>query len=651
MPPILLLIYNRPEHTRLVLQRLRELGITELYVSADGPKDAADMVACRKAQDACRTTGMNLISNFRTTHLGCKNGVISGINWFFNHVESGIILEDDCIPNAAFLDFCSHMLEQYASNSSVYMVSGNNPLGTWESGHSHHFSRIGHIWGWATWRDRLENFDPNLPNLESFSENNGFTRLFGNTDIPKELVRNVKSALNGTIDTWDFLWTTHQAILGRLAIIPSENLIENIGFDSSATHTSFRPLWISTHVRNELLVYSNPSCQPDRAYEMSLFSSKKRNKIGSNSPNFFLAKGRVCNQKLRVLQINSTESGGGAESIVLQNHRMLLSKGHFAKFLVGSSSSTEEGLELLQSDAIKQINTFCPDVIHIHNLHETALSLESLCELSKEIPVVWTLHDSWLTTGSEFHPFDLEGQNLSYLDLERYQFVLERRKSVISATSIRFLAPSQWMRNRMLKIYGLETHFVANAIAIPSKKPKDDTKGSYLLFVANHADRNPYKDLDTLISAWKIVVKILNIKQLNLICIGGKKEGYSFRGSTFQMLERQSSSVVKEYLSEALFLVQASLQDNSPLSIMESHSVGTPVIASMVGGIPELLGSLESELMYETQNPTDLANNLISALQRVKELREEVTSNSRNLIDTAEMNNTYLGHYLDVIHG
>jgi hypothetical protein len=71
----------------------------------------------------------------------------------------------------------------------------------------------------------------------------------------------------------------------------------------------------------------------------------------------------------------------------------------------------------------------------------------------------------------------------------------------------------------------------------------------------------------------------------------------------------------------------------------------------MVGGIPELLGSLESELMYETQNPTDLANSLISALQRVKELREEVTSNSRNLIDTAEMNNTYLGHYLDVIHG
>jgi len=651
MPPILLLIYNRPEHTRLVLHRLRELGITELYVSADGPKDSADMVACRNAQDACRITGMNLISNFRTTHLGCKNGVISGINWFFNHVESGIILEDDCIPNAAFLDFCSHMLEQYASNSSVYMVSGNNPLGTWESGHSHHFSRIGHIWGWATWRDRWENFDPDLRNLESFSENNGFTRLFGNTEIPKELKQNVESALSGYLDTWDFQWTTHHAILGRLAIVPSENLIENIGFGSAATHTTTRPKWISSHVRKGSMVYSNPQCQPDRAYEMSLFSSKKRNEIGCNSPYLFLSKGNLCNQKLRILQINSTESGGGAESIALQNHRLSLSKGHVAKFLVGSTNSTEEGLELLQSDAIKQIKTFCPDVIHIHNLHGTTLSLENLCELSTKIPVVWTLHDSWLTTGSEFHPFELDGQNLSYLNLERYQSVLERRKSLISAANIRFLSPSQWMRNRMLKTHGLETHFVANAISRPSKKSKNETKGKYMLFVANHANRNPYKDLETLISAWKIVVKTLNDKRLNLVCIGGTNHEYSFRGSTFQMLERQSSAFVKEYLSDALFLVQASLQDNSPLTILESHSVGTPVIASMVGGIPELLGPLESKLMYEAQNPTDLANSLISAFQLIDELRKEVTSNSQNSNSIEDMHTTYLGHYLDVIYG
>jgi len=651
MPPILLLIYNRPEHTRLVLQRLRELGITDLYVSADGPKDSTDIVACRNAQDACRITGMNLISNFRTTHLGCKNGVISGINWFFNYVESGIILEDDCIPNAAFLDFCSHMLKDYASISSVYVVSGNNPLGTWESGYSHHFARIGHIWGWATWRDRWENFDPDLPNLESFSENNGFMRLFGNTDIPKELKHNVKSALNGTLDTWDFQWTTHHAMLGRLAIIPSENLIENIGFDSSATHTAIRPNWISSHVRKEFLVYSHPPCQLDRAYEMSLFSSKKRNEIGSNSPNFFLVKGKVCNQKLRILQINSTESGGGAESIALQNHRILLSKGHFSKFLVGNISSTEEGVELMQKDVLSQINSFCPDVMHIHNLHGTSLSLESLCELSREIPVVWTLHDSWLTTGSEFHPFELDGQKLSYLDFERFQSVLQKRKDLISTANIRFLAPSQWMRNRMLKMHGLEAHFVANAITSPSKKPKDETKGSFLLFVANHANRNPYKDLETLINAWKIVVKALNGKRLDLVCIGGIKQEYCFKGSSFKMLERQSSAIVMGYLNDALVLVQASLQDNSPLSIIESHSVGTPVIASMVGGIPELLGPLESELMYEAQNPQDLASSLICAFQLIDELRKEVTSNSQNMNSIVDMSNTYLGHYLDVIHG
>jgi glycosyltransferase involved in cell wall biosynthesis len=79
--------------------------------------------------------------------------------------------------------------------------------------------------------------------------------------------------------------------------------------------------------------------------------------------------------------------------------------------------------------------------------------------------------------------------------------------------------------------------------------------------------------------------------------------------------------------------------------------VGTPVIASMVGGIPELLGPLESELMYEAQNPQDLASSLICAFQRIHELRKEVTSNCQNIVSIEDIYNTYLGHYLDVIHG
>jgi hypothetical protein len=71
----------------------------------------------------------------------------------------------------------------------------------------------------------------------------------------------------------------------------------------------------------------------------------------------------------------------------------------------------------------------------------------------------------------------------------------------------------------------------------------------------------------------------------------------------------------------------------------------------MVGGIPELLGPLESKLMYEAQNPTDLANSLISAFQLIDELRKEVTSNSQNSNSIEDMHTTYLGHYLDVIYG
>ncbi len=155
--PILLLIFNRPDLTKKVFDQIKKAKPTQLFIAADGPR-----VGREHEQELCaqaRAT-VDLIdwdcevkTLFRDTNLGCGLGVSSAINWFFDHVEEGIILEDDCIPDLSFFSFCQTMLEQYRHDDRVAMISGTNVLpnqSVRESSYS--FARYYDIWGWATWR-------------------------------------------------------------------------------------------------------------------------------------------------------------------------------------------------------------------------------------------------------------------------------------------------------------------------------------------------------------------------------------------------------------------------------------------------------------------------------------------------------------------
>ena len=182
--PVLLLVYNRPEQTFRVLQRLKEFGVTTIFVSGDGPKSKDDRIKTDEVK-SCVNRFSSIISNvqFLEKNEGCKKAVITGINWFFDNVEEGIILEDDCMPSEHFLAFTNDLLNRYRNERKVWMISGNNPLGKWEAEGNHFFSRIGHIWGWATWRDRWDDFRPELPYIQSFIDDNGFKKAFGPTQL------------------------------------------------------------------------------------------------------------------------------------------------------------------------------------------------------------------------------------------------------------------------------------------------------------------------------------------------------------------------------------------------------------------------------------------------------------------------------------
>lgn len=233
--PILLIIFNRPDKVQALVNALSKLKPRRIYVSADGPRENVpeDKERCEAARKIIREISWpsEVITNFSEKNLGCKEAVSKGITWFFEHVDEGIILEDDCIPSPSFFPFCDQLLERYRSNKEVMHINGTTFLTPQEATNqsdSYHFSRIPHVWGWATWKRAWSMYDIDMKGIDSVQNS------FPHAKYWKNLWKHVR---NKKIDTWDAQWVYSIMSNGGLTITPTDNLIENIGFDGDATHT------------------------------------------------------------------------------------------------------------------------------------------------------------------------------------------------------------------------------------------------------------------------------------------------------------------------------------------------------------------------------------------------------------------------------
>ena len=176
--------------------------------------------------------------NFSDSNLGCRRRVASGLDWVFDSVEEAVILEDDCVPHATFFPFCQELLERYRSDSRVMAISGDNfQLGRPRTRHSYYFSRYSHIWGWASWRRAWQHYDPELTRWPEIRDDRLLEDILEDPTAVAYWTRAFEDAYTGTIDTWDYHWMLACWIQGGLTVLPSVNLVSNIGFDQDATHT------------------------------------------------------------------------------------------------------------------------------------------------------------------------------------------------------------------------------------------------------------------------------------------------------------------------------------------------------------------------------------------------------------------------------
>ena len=242
---VLIIAWRRPNHLKQVIDAVRKVAPTKMFVAVDGPRLGDDYAEERKLIDLTKAViekeidwDCELRLNYQEHNLGCRVGVSTGITWFFENVEEGIILEDDCVPGVDFFRFATEMLTKYRKDDRIMHIAGNNfNKGRNFNKDSYYFSIYNHMWGWATWRSawKLYNFNETdwleikstnfLANyLSSKIEVNFWTKYFEEIFVHK------------TLDTWDYVWRLNIWSNNGLAIAPNVNLVTNIGFDELGTH-------------------------------------------------------------------------------------------------------------------------------------------------------------------------------------------------------------------------------------------------------------------------------------------------------------------------------------------------------------------------------------------------------------------------------
>ena len=249
-PPVLFIVFARPDTTARVFEAIRRARPGKLYVAADGPR--ADKPGEKERSEQVRSivTAVDwpceVRTFFRDRNYGCGEQVTAAINWFFSLEEEGIILEDDCFPSNSFFQFCAELLDRYRNDTRVMMIGGNNlePKRVREPEYSYTFSRLTYIWGWATWRRAWKLHDFQMPLFGEVDKKQYLLPTYSSIyerDLFQYVFRKMYAgddAITSRRNIWDYQWQFACKVHSGLVIVPAVNLVSNIGFGEHATSVS-----------------------------------------------------------------------------------------------------------------------------------------------------------------------------------------------------------------------------------------------------------------------------------------------------------------------------------------------------------------------------------------------------------------------------
>lgn len=297
---------------------------------------------------------------------------------------------------------------------------------------------------------------------------------------------------------------------------------------------------------------------------------------------------------MKVLLINKYHYlRGGAERYYFNVSKLLKLHGHKVAYF--------------EKDIKQTLDSFGPDIVHIHNIYyHLPASIIGVVK-RRGIPIVYTVHDYHLIS-SDMNMY-YKNRNPLFL-LGFYLFMFINKLLWINSRNIDyFLAPSKFMRRKLIG-HGYGSKKVAYIPNFTFTKDKTVSKtGKYVLFFGQLLE---HKGVQILIKAaakaptikYKIAGDGKYKKSLLELVNKLKIKNVEFLG---KVNEKKLENLI---LNARVCMVPSLWPENCPMTILEAFALKKTVIASDIGGIPEIVEDGKNGLLFDPGDSDDLAEKI-----------------------------------------
>lgn len=240
--PVLLMFFNRPQQTKEVFESIKKARPSILFLYQDGPRHLNDndqelILECRRIVEEIDWK-CTVYTLFQETNYGCDPSGFISRKWVFSIVQKCIILEDDCVPSVSFFPFCKELLDKYENDKRIYRICGQNILGDYSPYYGDYFfTKGGSIWGWATWKRVIDEWDEEYKFLGDERIVETIRNTYKKSGIPaKRFLKTCNIHKQTNKEYFESIFLSSRILGSGLTIVPSKNMISNIGITNDSVH-------------------------------------------------------------------------------------------------------------------------------------------------------------------------------------------------------------------------------------------------------------------------------------------------------------------------------------------------------------------------------------------------------------------------------
>lgn len=239
--PIVLFVYDRPEHTQRAVDALRANSLasaSDLVVFSDGPRTEEDLSRVLRVRQFVKTIDgfRNVAIYERGPNLGLAGSVIEGVTRVCQGRGRVIVIEDDLVVAPGFLSYMNAALEHYQEEPQVMQVAGHMFPVDVPVEEDAFFLPFVSSWGWGTWARAWQKFDPDAGGYVQLKQDAVRRKAF-DMDGAYDYFSMLEKQLAGKVDSWAILWNLSVFMNAGMVLYPKKTLVENTGFDGSGVHT------------------------------------------------------------------------------------------------------------------------------------------------------------------------------------------------------------------------------------------------------------------------------------------------------------------------------------------------------------------------------------------------------------------------------